>query len=187
MRIGNIFFVWENIRFMKCEMIDTLAIRQPEKWLYEIRQKGVESTCYVMVPNANVRFINIQYLIISSSPSCSSSLKFYLLNQFSMFFFPSSFLYQLNLILIAMCTQTQSRWWIKKKLSIESQCFFGTSFVLWNCLFRYTFLLMDTSANWYLCTVYFLDSYFVGYLFVFILELDDYFQLLSINKFMRIL
>lgn len=41
---------------MKCEMIDTLAIRQPEKWLYEIRQKGVESTCYVMVPNANVCF-----------------------------------------------------------------------------------------------------------------------------------
>lgn len=48
---------------MKCEMIDTLAIRQPENWLYEIRQKGVESTCYVMVPNANVCFSSISMLI----------------------------------------------------------------------------------------------------------------------------
>lgn len=66
--VGKIFFnflcakrknfsVWENGTFMKCEMIDTLAISQPEKWLYEIRQKGVESTCYVMVPNANVCYI----------------------------------------------------------------------------------------------------------------------------------
>lgn len=38
-------------------MIDTLSMSQPEKWLYQIRQKGDDSTCYVMVPNANVREI----------------------------------------------------------------------------------------------------------------------------------
>lgn len=163
MRIGNIFFVWENIRFMKCEMIDTLAIRQPEKWLYEIRQKGVESTCYVMVPNANVRFINIQYLIISSSPSCSSSLKFYLLNQFSMFFFPSSFLYQLNLILIAMCTQTQSRWWIKKKALNRITMFF------WHIIrFMKLFIQIYVSLDGYKCQLIFVYSLLSWFIFCWI-------------------
>lgn len=38
-------------------MIDTLTYNpQPENWLYEIRQKGHDSTCYVMVPHARVRF-----------------------------------------------------------------------------------------------------------------------------------
>lgn len=39
-------------------MIDTLTYKQqPENWLYEIRQKGHDSTCYVMVPHATVGFI----------------------------------------------------------------------------------------------------------------------------------
>lgn len=38
-------------------MIDTLTYNpQPEDWLYEIRQKGHDSTCYVMVPHARVGF-----------------------------------------------------------------------------------------------------------------------------------
>lgn len=49
---------------MKCEMIGTLAICQPEKCLYEIRQRGVESTCYVMVPNTNVCDISNLSLIV---------------------------------------------------------------------------------------------------------------------------
>lgn len=41
-------------------MIDTLSMgnqggSQPNKWLYEIRQRGADSACYVMVPNATVR------------------------------------------------------------------------------------------------------------------------------------
>lgn len=48
---------------MKCcsrrnNMIDTLTYKQqPENWLYEIRQKGHDGTCYVMVPHATVGFI----------------------------------------------------------------------------------------------------------------------------------
>lgn len=39
-------------------MIDALIYNpQPENWLYEIRQKGHDSTCYVMVPHARVRFL----------------------------------------------------------------------------------------------------------------------------------
>uniref|UniRef100_A0A1A9WZP9 Uncharacterized protein n=1 Tax=Glossina brevipalpis TaxID=37001 RepID=A0A1A9WZP9_9MUSC len=33
-------------------MMGTMAMRQPENWLYEIWQKGQDSPCYVMVPNA---------------------------------------------------------------------------------------------------------------------------------------
>lgn len=36
-------------------MIEALTYNpQPENWLYEIRQKGHDSTCYVMVPHARV-------------------------------------------------------------------------------------------------------------------------------------
>lgn len=38
-------------------MMGTMAMRQPENWLYEIWQKGQDSPCYVMVPNAKVRII----------------------------------------------------------------------------------------------------------------------------------
>lgn len=37
-------------------MMGTMALRQPENWLYEIWQKGQDSPCYVMVPNAKVSF-----------------------------------------------------------------------------------------------------------------------------------
>ncbi|XP_017050582.1 protein bunched, class 1/class 3/D/E isoforms isoform X9 [Drosophila ficusphila] len=33
-------------------MMGTMSLRQPENWLYEIWQKGYDSPCYVMVPNA---------------------------------------------------------------------------------------------------------------------------------------
>ncbi|XP_037811888.1 protein bunched, class 1/class 3/D/E isoforms [Lucilia sericata] len=33
-------------------MLGTMSMRQPENWLYEIWQKGQDSPCYVMVPNA---------------------------------------------------------------------------------------------------------------------------------------
>lgn len=33
----------------------TYQPRQPENWLYEIKQKGDPKTCYVMVQNAKVR------------------------------------------------------------------------------------------------------------------------------------
>lgn len=35
-------------------MMGTMSLRQPENWLYEIWQKGYDSPCYVMVPNAKV-------------------------------------------------------------------------------------------------------------------------------------
>lgn len=37
-------------------VMETLAYqpRQPENWLYEIKQKGDSKPCYVMVPNAKV-------------------------------------------------------------------------------------------------------------------------------------
>lgn len=43
-------------------MLNTLFVNHPsdDKWLYEIRQKGEDRTCYVMVPNANV-CISINY------------------------------------------------------------------------------------------------------------------------------
>ncbi|BFF96367.1 protein bunched class 1/class 3/D/E [Drosophila madeirensis] len=33
-------------------MMGTMSLRQPENWLYEVWQKGYDSPCYVMVPNA---------------------------------------------------------------------------------------------------------------------------------------
>jgi len=38
-------------------MMGTMSLRQPENWLYEIWQKGYDSPCYVMVPNAKVCII----------------------------------------------------------------------------------------------------------------------------------
>lgn len=47
-------------------MIDTLTYNpQPENWLYEIRQKGHDSTCYVMVPHARVGFTSQHIYSIS--------------------------------------------------------------------------------------------------------------------------
>lgn len=43
----------DTVRNNTANMIDTLSYNpQPENWLYEIRQKGHDSTCYVMVPHA---------------------------------------------------------------------------------------------------------------------------------------
>lgn len=36
--------------------------QQPDNWLYEIKQKGNSQTCYVMVQNVKVRFINLRRL-----------------------------------------------------------------------------------------------------------------------------
>lgn len=54
---------------MQCtiKMIDTLTYNtQPESWLYEIKQKGHNDTCYVMVPHARVGFTS-HYLFICYS------------------------------------------------------------------------------------------------------------------------
>lgn len=63
----NSFFVLQ----MKCctpsNMIDTLTYNaQPENWLYEITQKGHDSTCYVMVPHASVGFTSFSFHFLSS-------------------------------------------------------------------------------------------------------------------------
>lgn len=60
---------------MKCctsnKMIDTLTYNpQPENWLYEIRQKGHDSTCYVMVPHATVGFRHFTISFIFFLFSC---------------------------------------------------------------------------------------------------------------------
>lgn len=47
-------FIFTKLEF---KMLGTMAMRQPENWLYEIWQKGYDSPCYVMVPNAKVRII----------------------------------------------------------------------------------------------------------------------------------
>lgn len=40
--------------------------RQPENWLYEIKQKGDSQTCYVMVQNAKVCTFFCSYRAFSS-------------------------------------------------------------------------------------------------------------------------
>lgn len=49
------------------KMMGTMSMRQPENWLYEIWQKGQDSPCYVMVPNAKVSgfFTRKKFQVIS--------------------------------------------------------------------------------------------------------------------------
>lgn len=51
-------------------MLNTLFVNNPseDKWLYEIRQKGEDCTCYVMVPNANVCiFYSVIFFLINEN------------------------------------------------------------------------------------------------------------------------
>lgn len=50
-----------NIKSLTLNMIDMLYRNQPIDWLYEIKQKGQDLTCYVMVPKAGVCVLFFNY------------------------------------------------------------------------------------------------------------------------------